>query len=276
VVSQGLALPLSIFNELSFSLPSIVNPGLDVTEAIGVKKYEKQIPTTMQGLIAGDFPSSLVPKTDEENIQNVKRVINELAHIACYVSIKLDGSSGTYTYQRDGSIFKTCSRNWEKKRPIIEPSGETKKDAFWEVVKKYDLEERIKNIGRDIAIQGEVVGPGISGNKLNLKEIDFYVFNAYDIASQRYLDVDDMLAVVATMKLKHVPIIYKGQTLAEILNGDFSLEALLKLAQGNYEGTECPREGVVIRPCVETYSETLRGRMSVKVKNNDYLIKFEE
>ena len=53
------------------------------------------------------------------------------------------------------------------------------------------------------------------------------------------------------------------------------------MAKGKYIGGKS-REGIVIRPTVETYSPTihkkygLRGRMSFKVLNNDFLIENEE
>ena len=51
------------------------------------------------------------------------------------------------------------------------------------------------------------------------------------------------------------------------------------MAKGKYEGTKYGqgqlhnREGIVIRPVIESYSEVLRGRMSFKVLNTDYLLR---
>jgi hypothetical protein len=56
---------------------------------------------------------------------------------------------------------------------------------------------------------------------------------------------------------------------------DWTLEELLEMAKGEYDGTKYGREGIVIRPAEETYSEVLRGRMSFKCLNTDYLLREE-
>jgi hypothetical protein len=62
---------------------------------------------------------------------------------------------------------------------------------------------------------------------------------------------------------------------------DFTLDQLLEMAKGKYTSGQ-KREGIVIRPVLETYSKHIdetygqRGRMSFKVLNNDYLEKDEE
>jgi len=43
-----------------------------------------------------------------------------------------------------------------------------------------------------------------------------------------------------------------------------------------YTGTRNRKEGIVVRPLVETPSATLSGRLSFKVINNDYLLKDED
>ena len=45
------------------------------------------------------------------------------------------------------------------------------------------------------------------------------------------------------------------------------------MTKGKYEQTNNHREGIVIRPIELTYSKILKGRLSVKVINNDFLLK---
>jgi hypothetical protein len=52
-----------------------------------------------------------------------------------------------------------------------------------------------------------------------------------------------------------------------------TIERLLKMAEGKYEGTRNEREGIVIRPVETTFSEVLQGRMSFKVVSNRFLLK---
>ena len=48
--------------------------GTDLTEALGVTKYEKPIPAAMSGDAVGAFPS-FIPKTDEPNFQTVPEMV---------------------------------------------------------------------------------------------------------------------------------------------------------------------------------------------------------
>jgi hypothetical protein len=43
----------------------------------------------------------------------------------------------------------------------------------------------------NIALQGEIVGPGINGNKENMANHDFFLFNIYDINKHCYLSSAD-------------------------------------------------------------------------------------
>ena len=52
---------------------------------------------------------------------------------------------------RPDNPFGVCSRNFELKR------DET--NAWWEAAVKHGLEDKLRNLGREIALQGELVGP---------------------------------------------------------------------------------------------------------------------
>jgi hypothetical protein len=56
-----------------------------------------------------------------------------------------------------------------------------------------------------------------------------------------------------------------------ILFAIVNIEDFLEMAKGNYEGTNHPREGIVIRSMVEKYSNALEGRLSFKCINPEYL-----
>lgn len=69
------------------------------------------------------------------------------------------------------------------------------------------------------------------------------------------------------LKLKMVPI----EEEKEIFQYD-SVEDLLERAKGKYV-SGMNKEGIVIRPIEPVYSKTIEGSLSVKVLNNDYLLK---
>jgi len=184
IVSQGLILPLSEFvddfskivNEDGQNLLEFLDEGLDVTSFLGIQKYEKPIPSNLIGTIRGNFPS-FIPKTDEQRLQNLTyRETQGHEKDSFEVSLKMDGSSMT-VYWNNGD-FGVCSRNLDLK--------ETQENTFWQVANKLRLKEYLDLKQYNIAIQGELVGPGIQSNPHNLKEHDFYIYNIFDIDAQQY------------------------------------------------------------------------------------------
>lgn len=278
-LSQGLALPLSILpdnhkvedikhcptcsDELSVTWKEI-NPrefdvGTDVTEILKVRKYE---PTARGGFksgnSAGSFPSR-IPKTDELRLQSVIDVLDEIKGVPIYWTVKCDGTSGTFA-NIDGE-FCVCSRNWKKKE------GE---NVYWGMAKKYKLESKIPE---NFAIQGEICGPGIQKNHLRLKEIELFIFDVFNIKMGRYLGLEDFLEFCKQLDLTTVPIeriIYNPEGL------DLSLSTWLERAKGLYNGTTSRREGIVVRTITSQYSKIIKGRLSFKVINNDFLLKDED
>ena len=63
ILSQGLILPLNTLpqNDLEWTDPV----GVDVSELLGIVKYDPPLPAQLTGQAKGNFPS-LVPKTDQE------------------------------------------------------------------------------------------------------------------------------------------------------------------------------------------------------------------
>jgi RNA ligase (TIGR02306 family) len=69
-LSQGLILPISIFGDFSWT----AYEGMDVTEKLGIVKYEPPIPAELAGKVKGQFPSFL-RKTDEERCLSEETLI---------------------------------------------------------------------------------------------------------------------------------------------------------------------------------------------------------
>ncbi len=249
VLSQGLALPLAKFPELTgLELSS----GLDITELLGVQQYVPPEPVSVGGDALGHFPG-FIPKTDELRVQAYPGVLDELAGLPAVATVKCDGSSGT-VYRWDGRLG-VCSRNLEMK--------DTPENAFWKVTRKYDLAERLPE---GYAVQFEACGEGIQKNRLGLRGVDGFVFNVYHIPGGRYLDHEEAQAFAAGLGLPVVPEARRWERF------DATLPELLELAQGVYAGTRNQREGIVVRPLEERYSPTLVGRLSFKVLNNVFLL----
>ena len=260
-LSQGLAIPLSCLDGLKFEGDTRGNPvydweeGKDVTALLGIEKYNPVIPACLAGVQKGDFPA-FIPRTDETRIQSCLDVLQEIRGRECYISTKVDGASATFFLNR--GQFGVCSRNIEL--------CETETNTFWKLARQYDLEAKLRKLGRDIAIQGEAHGSGIQGNPLNIAVQALAVFNIYDISAAKYVDHHELVALCKELDLPMVKVDCVG-----IFKPEWGLPELLVMAEGCYIGTNNPREGIVIRPTVESRSKVLSGRLSFKVINNTYL-----
>ena len=222
--------------------------GEDVTEQASVTKYEKPVPLSMAGEMAGPFPG-FIPKTDEPNYQRVPEMVEAIKSLDWYATVKLDGASGT-VYRRDGHLG-VCSRNWEMK--------DTPGNLFWRCVK----DTYLQGIPEGYAVQFEAVGPGIQSNPAGLNNVQPFAFQIYEIQAGRYLNYGTFFEFCRC---------YNLQTVAEIapLSTTFdSDDALLRYAEGSYPNGK-PREGLVIRPTVEIQMPVTGERLSFKVINLQY------
>lgn len=251
-ISQGLVQPLSILPEGNYQL------GDDVTEALGIRKWEMEERVTSSGTVIGDFPDG-IPKTDELRVQSYPDLIEEFKQVpAYYISTKMDGTS--VTMYRKGGHFGICGRNYEY--------ADDEKCAMWKYARENRIPGKMAEQGIDeLAIQGEFCGAGIQKNRLKLAKPEWYVFTVIDLKTHRRMSLPQMRELCGRLQLKMVPIEEEGT--------DFpydSVEQLLERAKGHY-ASGMNKEGIVIRPVEPVYSRIIEGPLSMKVLNNDYLLK---
>jgi len=201
-ISQGLLLNYWDFPEVvtAFHKTRVVDPNdadrsFDVTEILGIQKWEPEIPTQLAGQVRGLFPTSLIPKTDQERIQNCFADIAAKGDATYEVTLKLDGTSCTiFRWENE---LRVCSRNLE-----LKVNEENKDNTLVKMALRYG--ERIPN---GVAVQGEVMGPGIQGNREGFTEHKFFVFDIFDIAKHEYLSAYDRRLRCTYAELEYVPII---------------------------------------------------------------------
>jgi ATP-dependent RNA circularization protein (DNA/RNA ligase family) len=128
----------------------------------------------------------------------------------------------------------------------------------------------LKNDGRNLAIQGEVYGPGIQGNLLGVKDIQFRAFNLFDIDNYKYLDRNELLRFC---DVNDIPVV---ETIEDGTFFDRTLQELQNFANNLVYENGNLAEGIVIRPTVETYSETLKGRLSGKIISEPFELKYND
>jgi RNA ligase (TIGR02306 family) len=258
-VSQGICFPLSILPHslgYEYSAPD----GEDVTDLLGIIKYEAPIPACLAGEMKGGFPS-FVPKTDETRIQTLGGLLEKYSGLDCVATEKLDGTSCTM-YLKDGELG-VAGRNIEYL--------ESESNTYWQMARKYNIEQVLRGIGANAALQGEIIGDGIQGNKYKLpkNERQFYVFNIYGIDKRQYLcqhSVDDMCDA---NDILHVPVVWRGNLVSDT-------DALVEMSKGaSVLSPSTKREGIVIRP-VHEIDDVSVGRVSFKAINPDFLLKYDE
>lgn len=260
-ISQGLLLPVEEFPEVSE-----VPIGEDCSEALGVRLYDD-----LDGMYSlkfksgqqkGPFPS-WIPKTDEERIQNLPDYWEKFKDMEFEVTRKVDGSSMTVFYapsMRPEDPFGVCSRNFEMKMEDDSSSyvSEATREGLREILKK-----AYEDKGLELAVQGELNGLGLNGNRDKLTYIQFSVFRMWDISRQCFITSTERLRLCRELGLGHVPMIaYHFKAFRELPD----MESMLKFAEGKTEnGNE--REGLVFK------QEDSEAPVSFKVISNAYLLK---
>ncbi len=243
-LSQGLLLPL---NKDTVEW----NEGDDVTEFLGIKKWEMTIPAQLAGQVKGNFPTE-IPKTDQERVQNLVEAIKAAGDCGLQFEVteKLEGSSMT-VYRIRGE-FGVCSRNLDLKRD--------ENNTFWKVAIEEDIDAQMMAVDPywDFAIQGELIGPGIQGNIYKLSKPEFHVFDVYNIQTGMYLKPEARRALVERMGLKHVPVITSEFKL------NHNVDQLLTIAEYKSELADTEREGIVFKQ--------VDGGMTFKAISNKYLL----
>ena len=287
-LSQGYCVPLS---HLMLNPDSEV--GSDVTKWCGVLKYEKGEERSMNNAGTSDgvkgratkpFPS-FIPKTDQNRVQNiVPRYLQAVESGELFEkTFKLDGSSMT-VWIKDG-VLGTASRNVSfrlqaenkgfvqsfrdyikqvkkhgfrhaKLVTVLEPDV----NAFTQMALNSGTITALVHEGRNLAIQGEMVGPSIQKNFEGVRSNQFYIYDIYDIDKQQYLLPAERLEFIADYELTGVPsagIVSLLPTVAEAIEDADGPSGL----NGKY------REGYVYK--------SLDRDMSFKVISTKYLLKEE-
>jgi hypothetical protein len=275
-ISQGLIIPPPKGNW---------NEGNDVTDILGIKKYEKpdnnperyekpRIPKAwykkfiyvfkynflykffpkLQRLSRSLFPKDLVSITDEERVQNIPKILEQYKGKLFVVSYKLDGSSITIIHSKalGKSKYRICSRRFEL---------HDKKNDWYRVFEETSFKDEIQKLvqlfgANDIIVQGEAIGK-FNGNHHGLAKDEIRLFNIY--VNGKRINQKNFIDVCANNNIPHCPLfseIILNHSLAEILKMSEIKDVL---------NPKVDAEGLVWR-CVE-------DNTSFKVINNNYLLK---
>lgn len=275
VISQGLLMSEQMFPELG-EQPEYPSIGADLTELLNVKHFDEiaealrpvlQPGTSVSGDIMGNFPS-YIPKTDEERIQNLLDYFTTKKGRKFQITEKADGTSVTMFYSPtidEENPFGVCSRNYRLKPKS--PSGAV--PLAWQMANTYFVESALKRLydktGKEYALQGELVGPGINSNRDLYTDYKWMIFRIYDIKDQKFLPPAETVNIARyALAIPHVKVLEEEVDVFEKFP-DFN--SLMAYTQGKTDrGNE--REGIVCKTVDAPY-------LSFKVVSNKYLLKGE-
>ena len=258
-ISQGLLLPLSQFPEI----PADAEMGTDVTDLLGVRKWEIEERATTGGTVIGTLPYD-IPHTDETRVQEEPELIQAFAGLEYYISTKMDGSSHSIGIDENG--FHVTGHNYEYK--------DDGNSSFYELVKARGYREKMEAFAQEngltaLTIQGELCAPGIQRNRLRLSKPEWYVFTVRE--NGKRVGLNRLLEVSAALGMEHVPIEEVGVDLPSKYP---TVEALLERADGDYPNGG-KKEGIVVRPTEPVFCPLISASLSMKIVSNKYLLKNE-
>jgi len=152
-----------------------------------------------------------------------------------------------------------CSRN---KRLPPEHGGN-----FWAVVEKLQLTQKLASIaGRNLAVQGELVGPDVQGNKYKLRTHAYYCYDIFDIDAQSYISPAEVRHLCATvLEIPMCPVLIEERPLTEA----DTVDSLLALAEGVSALAAVEREGIVFKSVGSPGT-------SFKAISNKFLLKYDD
>lgn len=249
-LSQGLLLPIDYCVAPRGKL-TYIEEGADVSEVLGIIKWEAPIPAQLAGQVRGNLPAGII-KTDQNRVQNIGKYLSEYYSYTFEKTEKLHGSSCTM-YLDSNDEFHVCSRNLD-----LKPD---ENNSFWKAAIKYNVEQKMRDAQmQGIAIQGELIGEGINGNQYKTK-LDFYVFDMFNVTTQQYAPSFNRQQIAAKLGLKHVPVID-----TVMLDDSWPVEYMLEEAEGVSQLNGSSREGIVWK-CIQDPS------ISFKAVSNAWLLK---
>ena len=259
VLSQGLTYPMP-GKEI----------GEDVTEELGIVKYEPPIPQNLKGRTLG----AMYGKTLTFPLRNIKQCPDELKEGEPVIfTEKLHGTWCCCGYWDDTPIV--TSKGLSGRGIVLDPDdpdnvySQTWKrigPAFTAIKEELDSNPLFSE--QPFYILGEIYGRGIQkGFYYNEMQPDFRVFDIFcgrpDVGDYLEFEQVQHLISLGDPPLEYVPVLYQGP---------YSKELLLEYTKGDSTLGGNIREGVVVRAHPER-KDSKQARAIYKSISEDYLLR---
>lgn len=269
-----------------------LKPGDNLTSRLNIRKKEDDTPEAVdnssaivrffrklflpKNLLDSTFPSHLISKSDETTIQNCPEVLENFKDSEVYVTLKLEGQSMTAIYDNKKKFY-VCSRNIAFRTP--------NRQQLWTYAKETDLQSKLKHYCKKhhthLAIQGELLGPGIQNNIYCFDRYNWRIYAIKNLDTHKWLSIGEMLEVCKELELSTVPLIASNIKMSKLFT---TIDEAVAYAEqwfwtpgnltgvGKWSGKKWKdyfqHEGVVVRTM--DYDKDNGIGCSFKIKNIDY------
>jgi RNA ligase (TIGR02306 family) len=244
--------------------PSDAAEGQDVRHLLGVEKYDPGPCYQIGGHLAGQFErvpqENVVPQYDIEGMRKYSDVLEVGEPVVA--TEKIHGSNGRWAFI-DGTLY--CGSRTK-----------FRKESVWNrMAEKYEL-ERILSTRPGLVLYGEVYGSGIQDLTYGLKdEQRVAFFDVYDSRTGKWYDVEQFATFCEVHDLPTCPVLYEGPYDPEKMFGLAEGPTLLGWPIGDGVEKAHVREGIVIKPTKERWSQDI-GRAFLKLVGEGYLLRKEK
>jgi RNA ligase (TIGR02306 family) len=279
VLSQGLVVPLVCDDDGNFIISnenetSVVTVDMDVTEFMGITKYEPPIPVHLAGEVQNLFGFTI--SYDIENLKKFPDVLTEEDEVV--ITEKLHGTWACWGYHPECGLVVT-SKGQSKAGLAFKDNEANLDNLYMKTLKataigdpknQTALDKVVESVSGTVPVYllGEIFGGKVQDLKYGLDKAEFRLFDVYlgHPGAGQYANADELSWIAHVAGLALVPILYRGE---------YTKNKVLELTDGRetVSGKEANiREGVVVRTARERYDSTI-GRVQLKSVSEKYLLR---
>ena len=261
VLSQGLVGKLNLIDTLEDRSPE------SITRFLGVAKYDPPEVICQGGRLTAHV--SGVSTYDIEGADRYPAALEKLLDQAVFITEKVEGSNW-YGGVDDEGHFVVGQRSGS----IIAESPQA--HTWWSTAMEQGILDAAKAIqaesapGTSVIFRGEIAGGKIQGNYYGMPKVRIYTFDL--LLGGRYAAAEEFLRLARQHQVETAPVLACGITLREWLNQE-GKHSIKDASHGMSRLAPVLREGIVIKPLVEQYDDTLKGRLFIKQRDPIYLDK---
>lgn len=212
-----------------------------------------------------DFPTWLIPKSDEDNLANNPEWFEKYKNSDNYITVKMEGKSVTCYFENKKflwfkkSIFKVFGRNV--------PLTEKKELEFFK-----SIGDKIKN--SHVILQGEYCAPHIQRG-IYKNGSHFYIYKIKDLLTNHYYTYEQMQNFATAHNLELVPLVDKKLSDFKFIEDIYNFADKIYFKEGDISKIITRKskftknhEGIVVRS-----NDINKDNWSFKVKSREYQLR---